>query len=240
MYVTRALRFVPVVATVVFLTGCGESPKSVPTTPTTPTATGCSSGITVSTSEILARLAGGPGEFTVTAAQSCSWTATSSADWIRIREGAQRLGSGRVVYEVDPGDSVFYPVDFLRQAPIEIRSPGPTPGQDVWVRQFPDCTTVFVDADASPRGYVTQVTIDARGGRKHLFVLVESPFTCPWTALPATDSWLTTSGVPIAPQWRRGDADLVLTISPNPSTSSRSTVLLVGERPLTITQSGRQ
>jgi hypothetical protein len=190
----------------------------------------------MSTTEILARLNGGTGEFTVTTGPSCSWTAASSADWIRLRQGAQGVGSGRVVYEVDSGEAVrpptnyVYAVDFLRQASLTIRSSEPTAAYDVPVRQFPDCHTAF----GTP-----SVTFDANGGRRHLFVLVESPFNCPWTMLPPTASWVETSGAPVSPQWQRGDGDLHLAISPNPSTSSRSMVLLVGERPLTIAQAGR-
>jgi hypothetical protein len=247
MYGLRARAVVLAVVATPLVVACGESRDPSPTTPGPPPApAGCTSAVTVSTSEVLARLAGGTGEFTVTAGSSCSWTATSSADWIRIRQGAQGVGNGRVVYDVDSGEGILnssgshYFVDFLRQASIDVRSSDPTGTQEVRVRQFPHCSTAFVDADASPRRFVTQISFEASGGQRHFFVQVESAFMCPWTTLPPAEEWIVrVGGVPISPRYQRGDGDLHLTIAPNPSTSPRSTTLLAGEVPLTITQSGR-
>lgn len=185
--------------------------------------------------QTFARLAGDTGEFTISTAPGCAWTAVSSEGWLRVGT-VSGSGSARIAYTVDVGP-FGYGTDF-RKAPIEVRWQAATAGQNVWVWQFPSCATAFVDADA--RGsYIDKVTFTADGGRKHIFVLVDSPFNCPWTMLPPTVDWLSASGVSISPAWRRGDADLFITLPANTSSSPRTTVLLVGEKPLTVTQAGR-
>jgi hypothetical protein len=44
---------------------------------------------------------GGSGSFTVTAAASCSWNATSGTAWLKVTAGGQGLGNGTVSYTVD-------------------------------------------------------------------------------------------------------------------------------------------
>src|SRR6185295_19093865 len=45
---------------------------------------------------------GGAGQFAVAAATGCTWTATSSADWLTITSGGNGTGSGTVNYTVAP------------------------------------------------------------------------------------------------------------------------------------------
>jgi hypothetical protein len=187
-----------------------------------------------------ARLDGGPGEFAVTADPGCAWTASSDTSWLRVRAGSG-VGSGRVLYDVQsargPGG---YVIDF-RRGPIQVRWSGPTAGENMWVRQFPDCSTFFIVTPRSPgitASGMESVFIGPGGGTTHVTALTESAFSCPWTIQPPTVNWLTIDG-PVFPRIHGGDGDLNFFVPPYSSPTPRTTVLIIGERSLTVTQSGQ-
>ena len=168
--------------------------------------------------------AGGRGSVTVSTGVGCAWTANSSAPHLRITQGASGTGPGRIDYEVDRNLD-GYVVDFRRSA-IEVRWNTPTAGQNVWLSQFGDCKTVV-----SP-----VVTFGADGGEHRENLLVESAFRCPWR-VEGGAPWLTVR--PPTDLIFRGDGTLVVTAAPNTSSQPRTTVLMVGEKPVTVTQAGR-
>jgi hypothetical protein len=171
--------------------------------------------------------AGGRGSVTVSTAPGCAWTASASLPHLRITLGTSGTGPGRVDYEVDANPD-SYVVDF-RRAAIEIRWNAPTAGQNVWLSQFGDCRTVVSRA----------ITFSAEGGEHRQNLLVESPFQCPWRVEGgAGAAWLTVVSPPIG-RIVRGDATLLLTAEPNTSSQPRTTILIVGERQVTVTQAGR-
>ena len=110
----------------------------------------------------------------------------------------------------------------------------------MWVRQFPDCHTALLFTPGTPPA--TQgdiVAIPPGGASTYVAVLVESPFTCPWTVVPPSVPWVTITTGPVSPEIRLGDGNIYFFVPPNPTTSPRSTVLLIGERALTVTQLGQ-
>jgi hypothetical protein len=198
---------------------------------------GCA--VRLSAVEAFARLAGGTAEFTVSADAGCAWTAASKETWLRVLEGASGTGAGRVVYQVDPAGTVH--ASNFRMSPIEVRWPGPTAGENMWVRQFP-CTALLSGREGaliarSPTGF--SYVAPAAGGVLKMFVIVETWTGCPWTVQPATDSWTAFTFGPIAPAFERGDGDVLMAIAPNPTSAPRTTVVVIGESPLTITQAGQ-
>jgi hypothetical protein len=230
-------RTLPLAILLAVTSACGVSERQatvMPTAPSTPSpAIDCQYG--VSPVQALARRIGGSGEFTITAGAGCGWTVHSAESWIRIQGATSGTGSARIVYDVDRNPEEFA-TDF-RKGTIELR-PASAAGENVWIWQFPGCATAFVDADA--RGsYLNAVAVPADGGQRHIQVLVESWMMCPWTTQPPAVDWLSLAGVPVSPSWRSGDADLFVTVAPNPSSAPRGTVLIVGEKSLTINQAGR-
>lgn len=147
--------------------------------------------VRLSAVQAFARLAGGTDQFTVTAEAGCLWTATARQPWLRVLEGASGAGAGRVVYQVDPATPMA--ASDFRMAPVEVRWPGPTAGENMWVRQFP-CTAHLVGRQGaiiaqSQTGF--RYDAPAAGGVLKMYVLVETYTGCPWTVQPPTDPWVT-------------------------------------------------
>jgi Putative binding domain, N-terminal/Viral BACON domain len=187
--------------------------------------------------QTFARRIGNRAEFTVNAEAGCAWTANVGAGWLRILEGTRGVGRGRVVYQVDrnPEENAH---DF-RKAPIEVRWAGPSAGENMWVWQFPGCA-----AGLAATGVIRHANDEysyaaaATGADLSILVLVDLPFSCPWTVVPTDESWIAVRRYR-EPEFRRGDADALISIAPNPSRTSRTTRVLIAERTLTITQTGR-
>ena len=87
--------------------GGGAAPPcvSVSSTTTGSTTTGspaqtCTFSLSVSSQSF--NTTGGTGSVTVTTANGCAWSATTSASWVTVVSGASGTGTGVVVYEVAP------------------------------------------------------------------------------------------------------------------------------------------
>ena len=92
-------------------------------------------------------------------------------------------------------------------------------------------------------GIATELSYDASGGRQEVWVLTDSPFTAPWRIENISD-WVTTEGgggqnPTDPPGIYRGDGQVRVRVSPNPSSQPRTVTILMSEQPLKIIQAGR-
>jgi hypothetical protein len=169
---------------------------------------------------------GGSGRVLVSAPAGCSWTATSSEPYARLRHSGVGTGTGEIEYEVD-ANPTSYVTDF-RKVAIQVRWPAATAGQNVWLSQFGNC---------SAAGTTVSKSFPAEGGRIDTQILVESPFNCPWRVEGGAD-WLTWVAPPPG-QIRRGDGDLHVIVNPNTTGQARSTTFTVAEQVYVVNQAAR-
>lgn len=165
----------------------------------------------------------GPGgDARLTTDADCGWTMATGATWIQLSGSATRSGSGTVTFTVPE-----YTADATRRAPIELRWPAATQGQNVWVTQ----------EGCRYGAYATPATYPAAGGRGMINVLTQpiSPscsIGCSWTG-QSDVSWIRiTSGNPGA-----GDNSFFIEVSAN-SGPQRAGTVRVADRIVTVTQSG--
>jgi hypothetical protein len=176
------------------------------------------------------------GDIRVATERGCRWTASSGADWLRLR-ASTGSGSGILGYEAAYNPETRFGI--TRTAPIEIRWRAPTAGQNVRIRQWGDCYVVLAAPPSGTPGFSgASLDVAADGGTFHLFVLTEPWMGCAWTA-SAGAPWVTLD-FPRAGQVMGGDGDVRFTVPANASSQERQGVLLVGERALTVVQRGRQ
>jgi hypothetical protein len=182
--------------------------------------------------EVLVPIGGAVGRVGIDTGPGCSWTATSTQPWVRLRNVASGTGAALVEYEVDRNTSTYQ--SGLRKAAIEIRWPSPTEGQNVWLSQFADCNSAFYTYPGNQR--IDRLPFGPEGGTQGVQHLVEPTFSCAWRIEGGAD-WIT---IPFREQIRNGDGDFRVVVAPNPSAESRTAVFFAGERPLTVFQAGRQ
>lgn len=179
------------------------------------------------------------GNIDVATSRGCRWTAASDTPWMHLSAlGAS--GSGALTYEADYNPETRYAE--TRTALIAIRWTAPTAGQNVRVTQWGDCHVALAAPPEGAPGFSgfprDSLTVGPEGGTFHLFVLTDPFMGCPWT-VETNDRWLSVD-FPRIGEIRFGDGDLHFTVPANPSVQSRQAVLLVGGRPLTIVQKGKQ
>ena len=155
----------------------------------------------------------------VTTDAGCRWTVRSGAGWITVSGDEEREGPGEITFT-----SADYIGEPTRRAPVEVRWPTASAGQNVWLSQE-GCRYAIAEE--------TKV-IPHNGGSFQLFVLgtpvsVDCRQGCPWAA---------TTSVPwihIAHPNGVGEDMLFYTADPNPG-GQRFGQITVAGRTLTITQ----
>lgn len=179
---------------------------------------------------------GGSGEIGISTAPGCLWTVTSPEGHIVLASNATHAGPGVAKYDVLPNPGEF------RIGRIEFRWAAPTAGENALVLQTGNCSTNFTRDGGG--GWLDTLSFSAGGGSESIVVLVDGPSACQWR-VESTPDWFTAV---VHPSTARSmysyelftvPSDLRVTVSPNPSRSSRTATILVGEKPLTITQAGR-
>lgn len=166
--------------------------------------------------------------------RGCRWTAASDVSWIHLDQ-TTGSGSAKLTYTVDynPGGH-----DQSRRAPVAIRWQAPTAGQNVWLTQTGDCR-IALALPGQGGLFGGTLTVGPDGGTFRFFVLIDlPPSACAWT-VETSDRWVSVD-FPRIGQVMGGDGDLHFTVPANTSAQPRQAVLLIGERPLTIVQQGRQ
>jgi hypothetical protein len=161
---------------------------------------------------------------TITTQDGCPWTATAGASWLTVVSGQNGSGSGTVRFRVSDN------WDAPRDAPIQVRWPTPTAGQNVRVFQA-GCLYAVTR---------TNISVPAAGGSSNFDVLQQSvPNTCGgptqnacvWTA-EADVPWITiTTTMPQA-----GDNRVSFTAAPNTSGSARNGVIRVRDKTVVVSQ----
>ena len=158
---------------------------------------------------------------------SCPWTATPSVQWLSVASGAS--GSGSANLSISYSDNYDAP----REGIVMVRWPTATAGQNVRVAQ------------AGCRYAVSRTTFSfaATGGSGTFDVIQQSDPTecggatqdrCIWTAR-SDAAWITiTSSMP-----RSGDNPVAFSIAPNDGTSSRTGMIVVRDKMVTVTQAGK-
>jgi hypothetical protein len=160
-------------------------------------------------------------ETRLTTGANCSWTATAGAPWIDLLSGASGTGSTAMRVRV-----AAYTQETTRRAPLEIRWPSATVGQNVWITQEGCYYAISLTSDNVP----------AAGGRRRISVFgtpvsVDCSIGCPWTV--ATDApWIHIPGATS----RAGDDDVFFDVDPNATGAPRTGTLTIAGRVLTVTQ----
>jgi hypothetical protein len=162
------------------------------------------------------------GDIRVTTDAGCTWTIRDTADWLSTPGAESRTGSDTARFVAS-----VYLSDATRRAPIEIRWPAATAGQNVWVTQE-GCRY-----GAGPSSF----TFTAAGGNGMVTVVTQpvSPscnLGCPWTAEPSAPWIRILSGSP-----GTGDNPFRFEVAPNTG-AARSGTVRVGGQTVVVTQAG--
>ncbi|MEW6210552.1 MAG: S8 family serine peptidase [Acidobacteriota bacterium] len=155
---------------------------------------------------------GGAGSVGVTAPSGCAWTAASNASFITITAGASGAGSGTVNYTVSTNNS-----SSIRTGTLSIA------GQTFTVTQAASSCVSTISPQSRAFG--------STGGTGYFTVSAIS--TCNWAAQSGS-AWITITAGANGP----GPKTLKYSVAANPSTSSRSGVIIIGKFQHTVTQSG--
>lgn len=158
---------------------------------------------------------------------SCPWTATPNVQWLTVPSGTS--GNGSATISINHSENYDAP----REGILMVRWPTPTAGQNIRVAQ------------AGCRYGVSRSAFSfaASGGVGAIDVIQQSDPTecggatqdrCVWTAQSQVP-WITiTSSMP-----RSGDNPAAFSVAPNDSTALRTGTIVVRDKVVTVTQSGR-
>ena len=147
---------------------------------------------------------------TVTAASTCSWTATNTASWITITSGASGTGNGSVFMNIAANNT-----NLERTATLLIG------GQTATITQAGQGCAVAL----SP----LSVTVAATGSNGS--ITVAASVACTWTAT-SDSAWITITAGGSA----TGNGTVQYAVAPNPSSTERSGVITIAGRTFAITQ----
>jgi hypothetical protein len=114
------------------------------------------------------------GEIALSVKSGCGWTVSAGAEWLNLATPSAGSGAATINFT----NSIFT-ADGSRRAPVQIRWPTLTAGQNVWVTQE-GCRYGVSE---------TLREVPAAGGNVTMFVLQQAVSTscgipCPWTAVP--------------------------------------------------------
>lgn len=158
--------------------------------------------------------AGGDATVTVSASQaSCAWSASSSAAWASIQQGASGTGSGTITYRVAQNQSAD-----PRSATLTVGSQTHRISQQG--RPAVTCTYTLDPTSAA---------FDDDGGAGNF--AVRAPDGCEWTA-GSTAAWLQITGGATG----SGNGTVSFTVAENNGTSARTGAIAVADQTFTVTQ----
>ena len=153
----------------------------------------------------------------------CSWTASSGAAWVELLTPPSGTGSAAMRVRINA-----YTNEATRSAPLMIRWPTPTAGQNVSITQEGCRYALSVRTD----------TVPAAGGRRRVSVFgdpvtVDCMVGCPWTIVSVAP-WIHVSGSTS----RAGDDDFFYDVDANTTGTQRTATMTVGPLTLTVIQEG--
>ena len=160
-------------------------------------------------------------ETRLTTSARCSWTAAAGASWIELLTPASGTGSAAMRLRI-----ASYTEQQTRRAPLEIRWPASSAGQNVWITQEGCYYAIGATTD----------TVPAAGGRRQVSVFgtpvsTDCSIGCPWT-VTSNASWILVSGSGS----RAGDDVLFFDVAVNTTGAPRTGTLTIAGRTLTVTQ----
>jgi Cohesin domain/Putative binding domain, N-terminal/Viral BACON domain len=156
--------------------------------------------------------AGGVGNLKISTADSCSWTANSSAGFLTLAAPTTGIGSATLAFTAAANTSPT-----PRTATLAVN------GQTITVTQFgTSCSFALspLSFDVAPAGGSALVSITASGS------------ACSWTGSSSDGNLVLSAASGTAP------SQITATIAPNPGTTVRTLTATVGGQTLTATQSG--
>ncbi len=174
------------------------------------TQSGFSCSYTLSPSSASYDLSGGSGSFTVTASSSCSWTASTTANWIVITSGLSGSGSGTVSYTVYANSTTS-----SRTGTITVG------GTSFTITQSASCTITLNPVSKSVSSTASTGTIQ----------VTTNLTSCAWSAY-SDSSWLTIS----SGSSDTGSGTISYSVAANTTATSRTGHIIVGTATFTITQ----
>ena len=162
-------------------------------------------------------------EVRLTTAGHCSWTVSSDTAWLELLTASSGSGSTAMRVRVNS-----YTNESTRSAPLMIRWPTSTAGQNVWVTQEGCRYALSVHVDNVP----------SSGGRRRVSVFgdpvtVDCMIGCPWTIVNVAP-WIHISGSTS----RAGDDDFFYDVEANTTGTSRTATIVVGPLTMTVVQGG--
>lgn len=160
------------------------------------------------------------GEFRVATRSGCKWTLESTVDWLTAPGPKDRDGEQTITFGMG-----IYTAESLRSAPIEVRWPTATAGQNIWVTQGGCRYGITPEQTVGPAGGPGQATIVTQPMSEGC-----SNLNCPWTAT-STVGWIKITNPSGA-----GEDFLRYTVDPNPGPGARSGEIILQGRRLVITQ----
>ena len=160
------------------------------------------------------------GEVRVQTNAGCVWTAVSGDAWVGLTP-VDTAGSGAFSFTLSP-----HLAEATRRAPIRVRWPSPTEGQNVWVNQE-GCYYAIGERDK---------TFARAGGRGFLLVFgtpvsQSCAIGCPWT-VSSDVPWIRVLGNGSG----AGDDGIFYDVDPNPGPSPRTGRITAAGYTLVITQ----
>ena len=182
-------------------------PPPPPTPDPAPPAPSCSYAVAPPTHSVAA--SGGTVNVRVTTREGCSWTASSTVDWVTVTAGSSSAGEGTATFAVAGTSGA------ARSGTVAVA------GQQVVINQAAACTFSLSSSSAS---------VPAAGGTGTVGVSTAS--ACAWTA-SSQAPWLTvTSGAT-----GTGNGSVSFSAAPNTGASRTGTLTIAGQT-FTVTQGG--
>jgi hypothetical protein len=159
----------------------------------------------------------------VQAGNGCTWTVESGGTWLAIPGGRDRTGAGTVTFTTEQ-----YTGEPTRSAPVMIRWPTASQGQNVWVTH--EGCRYAIAATSRP--------FTAAGGSDHVTVFRDPVSTgcgigCPVTP-QVSHSWIRVTSVALGIV---SDLEMYFQVDANTTGADRTGTITVADRVLTITQS---
>ena len=150
-------------------------------------------------------------------AQTCTWSATSSATWLMVTGGSPGVGNGAVSFNVEAnlGAARTATIAIGAQTFTVMQAAAPPPPP-------PPCT--FSISPASE-------TVAAAGASSSVMVTASAP-TCTWTATSNATDWLTVTSVLPG----TGSTPMTYSAAPNTLTTDRTGTITIAGQTFTVTQ----
>jgi hypothetical protein len=164
------------------------------------------------------------GTIEVTTQAGCGWTVAIDASWISIAPPASRSGAGTVSFTV----MAPFTEDATRSAPVMVRWPAATEGQNVWVRH--EGCRYGVNPQAAmflPSGGTGRVDVVEQA------ISWSCPIPCAWTAEPDVPWIRIRSGSP-----NSGSNPFTFEVEPSNQVTDRFGFIRVGNARVIVQQRG--